>query len=85
MIFLQKEATVSLLFITSSMLFQSILPLKHMDFMPNATVDVFGSKTVSFILRLYLIASDEGARLLKGSSQVSVMSTHMFIVLFCYV
>ena len=42
LIFLQKEATVSLLFITSGMLFQSMLPLKHMDFMPKATVDVFG-------------------------------------------
>ena len=57
LIFLQKEATVSLLFITSGMLFQSMLPLKHMDFMPKATVDVLGSKTMSFILRLYLSLS----------------------------
>ena len=40
LIFLQNEAIVSLLLITSGMLFQSMLPLKHKDFMPKVVVDV---------------------------------------------
>ena len=53
---LQKDVTVLLLFTTSGIPFKSMLPLKHIDFMPKAVVDVLGSKTVSFILRLYLIS-----------------------------
>ena len=49
--FWKKEFAISQLFITSGMLFQSMLPLKFIDFMPKPTVDVLGSMIVSFILR----------------------------------
>ena len=52
--FLQKEAIVSLLVTPSGMLLQSMLPLKHKDFMPKVEVDMLGIKTGSFILRSYL-------------------------------
>ena len=47
-----KAKTVLLLLITSGALFQSMLPLKDIEFMPKDVVNVLASSRMSLILKL---------------------------------
>ena len=47
-----KVKTVLLLLITSSVLFQSVLPLNDIEFVPKDVVNALGSVRMSLILKL---------------------------------
>ena len=52
LMFLIKAKTVLLLLITSGVRFQSVLPLKDIEFMPKDAVNAIGSARMSLILKL---------------------------------
>ena len=52
LMFLIKVRTVLLLLITSGVLFQSMLPLNDIEFMPKEVVNALGSVRMSLVLKL---------------------------------
>ena len=54
--FLVKVKAVLLLLITSGVLFQSMLPLNDIEFVPKEAVNALGSVRMSLILKLLLIS-----------------------------
>ena len=52
LMFLIKLNTVLLLLITSGVLFQSMLPLNDIEFVPKEVVNALGSVRMSLILKL---------------------------------
>ena len=52
LMFLIKLNTVLLLLITSGVLFQSMLPLNDIEFVPKEVVNALGSVKMSLILKL---------------------------------
>ena len=52
LMFLIKVKTVLLLLITSGVLFQSMLPLNDIEFVPKDVVNVLGCVRMSLILKL---------------------------------
>ena len=51
-----KSKTALLLVSTSGVLFQSMLPLKDIEFMPKDVVNALGSARMSSVLKLQLIS-----------------------------
>ena len=51
LMFLMNAEAVLLLLITSGVLFQSMLPLKDIEFVPKDAVNVLGSMRMSLVLK----------------------------------
>ena len=55
LMFVIKAKTVLLLLLTSGVLFQSMLPLNDIEFVPKDVVNALGSARMPLVLKLYLI------------------------------